>query len=554
MGTNINTYVKMKDVDNGVISIYRDETKTEINGVTYTGYGMVASKYNDNKSMMYVDAYGGWIDVSNVTIVEERPVTEPINTGITIVPATISNLNIETGGGDSNNEVVSSDSSGTGSIIGMPYQFMSRVDRRLDDTGFGRKYREKIASRDNFVYFTPGKQVFMPGAKSDERATILANLADMAAGSSPEAIIQSSGRYYGLEEDTSSYYRYVNAACNSVAILMGIGDERVTIGNYTSVLRDFNWQSAKNNSYLNDLQGINHIVVYPDSLNSISEDFGNSTRESSLVSQVNGYSDTIKEINYFMNGSADSPYAQMLNDESFNSTLSGIQNTINNFTGGQGVLQAMLGNSTTILSGGKLVFPELWNDSDYDRSYSIDIKLRTPDADELSIYLNLIVPLIHLMALTAPRDFDAATSSNGYVAPFLIRAYSRALFNIDLGIITSLSVTKGGEANWAAASNLPTSIDVSLTVKDLYKSMYMTKVESGLRNGLGLAKFVANDAEMEQLMNLAGVNMTEANMISKKMSLYSGLAAGKVTGLGDRIGNKLLSDFYNAAGKIFGSI
>lgn len=194
------------------------------------------------------------------------------------------------------------------------------------------------------------------------------------------------------------------------------------------------------------------------------------------------------------------------------------------------------------------------NDSDYDRSYSVDIKLRTPDADELSIYLNLIVPLIHLMALTAPRDFDAATSSNGYVAPFLIRAYSRALFNIDLGIITSLNITKGGEANWAAASNLPTSIDVSLTVKDLYKSMYITKVESGLRNGLGLAKFVANDAEMEQLMNLAGVNMTEANMISKKMSLYSGLAAGKVTGLGDRIGNKLLSDFYNAAGKIFGSV
>ena len=45
MSTNINTYVKIKNNGDGVINIYRDETKAETNGITYAGYGMTASKY-----------------------------------------------------------------------------------------------------------------------------------------------------------------------------------------------------------------------------------------------------------------------------------------------------------------------------------------------------------------------------------------------------------------------------------------------------------------------------------------------------------------------------
>ena len=69
MSTNIITYVKIKNNGDGVINIYRDETKAETNGITYAGYGMTASKYNDDKSMMYIDAYGGWVETSNITVV-----------------------------------------------------------------------------------------------------------------------------------------------------------------------------------------------------------------------------------------------------------------------------------------------------------------------------------------------------------------------------------------------------------------------------------------------------------------------------------------------------
>ena len=166
-----------------------------------------------------------------------------------------------------------------------------------------------------------------------------------------------------------------------------------------------------------------------------------------------------------------------------------------------------------------MVFPELWSDSDYDRSYSIDIKLRSPDADDVSIFLNIIVPYIHLMALTAPRDMDGLANSNGYVAPFLVRAFSISMFSIDMGIITDLSITKGGEGNWTTGSGLPTSVDVSLTIKDLYKSMYMTKATLN-RNDSFFTKFIANDAEMEELMTLAGVQ-TQGISLERRWDILS---------------------------------
>lgn len=553
MATKIKQQVEIKK---DVVYVYRDETMTEIVGTIYKGYNIIATESNDTKDMIYSPSYGGWIKNSNVTVkktyeLQDMSVDENY---IAMVPSTIENVILPGSSSASVSELASASPTDLNAIIGMPYQFSANVDRRVGN--FGRKYTEKILNRDNFLYLMPGKQTFMPGASKDEVSAVFASLAEMATGQAeldPQSVIKTSSRYYGLEPDLHSYFKYVNAACRSVAILLDIGNEQVTVGGRTGKLATFDWQQALSNT-IGSLFGANgsHLVIYTDGFNQISEDFGNSTRESSLVSQVNGYSDTIKEMNYIMNGSADTPLGDLLQGEGVNSTLSSIQGSINSFTGGHGVLSAILGNSTTILSGGKLVFPQLYSDSSYDRSYTVDIKLRSPEADELSLYLNIIVPYIHLMCLTAPRDFDSVYSSNGYIAPFLVKAYFRSLFNIDLGIVTSLSISKGGEGNWSSTSNLPTSMDVSLSITDLYKSMYVSPVNSiiGGDGDLGLAKFVANDAEMEQLMNLAGVNTTEINF-DLKTRMLAGLAAGNVADLVRSPGNKLNEQFYKIMHNIF---
>jgi putative transposase len=135
-------------------------------------------------------------------------------------------------------------------------------------------------------------------------------------------------------------------------------------------------------------------------------------------------SDTAKEIQ-FIAGNALGTQVDALSNENYSETLSSINSVIDNYLAGSSVLKGLSGNMTTVLSGGKLVFPELWSDSDCSRSYDIDLKLRSPDCDSVSVYMNIIVPFIHLLAMTAPRQMSA----NGYSAPFLVRAFYKGCFN-----------------------------------------------------------------------------------------------------------------------------
>lgn len=541
-------------VKNPYVNVYRDSSKDSIVGLTYGGYQTNVTEVSPDKQYYYAPSYGGWIAAENITIVQNT--TSPIDNE-TIIPVPITRTTdilaeqkLTTGMNDSSTSVLAGlAATDLGGIFAMPYQFMPSVDRRLGDNenGVGRKYAEKIAARGNLLYLTPGKQTFMPGVSASQRSSVLGALFDDSGYGPSEVntIIERDSRYYGFENDWKTYFKYVNIACTSTATLMGIEEVEVTVGTQGKrPIKSIDWSQARpSDARFNTMLGLNeNLLFYVDGLNSISDSYSNNTRESSLVSMINGPSDLAKEINFITNfGNDKSMIAALANEDEYRSTFSEIQSTIDQFTSGTGVLNAVLGNYTTVLSGGKLIFPEIWNDSDYDRSYSIDIKLRSPEADDVSIFLNIIVPLIHLMALTAPRDFDGTANSNGYVAPFLVRAFFRSLFNVELGIITDLSVNKGGEGNWAATTNLPTSVDVSITIKDLYKSMYMTGM--GM-DDIGYAKLLSNDAEMEQLMTLAGVS-SNILLPSDKINLASSLVNNKLTNVINRGLTSLFNDASN---------
>ena len=164
---------KQLTVKNAVVYVYRDESMKEIIGTTYVGYGLVATELNDEKTMMYSPAYGGWISNDNVTITKTYNVSDTtVNTDyISLVPNTIENIVAPALNGPSDLSLLNASTSDLNAIIGMPYQFLDRVDRRIGN--FGRKYSDKILTRDNFLYLMPGKQIFMPGATSSDKANLV---------------------------------------------------------------------------------------------------------------------------------------------------------------------------------------------------------------------------------------------------------------------------------------------------------------------------------------------------------------------------------------------
>ena len=426
-------------------------------------------------------------------------------------------------------------------IYGIPYQFMETVDRRMGETSFGRKYAEKIVGRMPLLFLTPGKQAFMTEFNKSDKKSVLNKLVDVALNkdnkTSLDKILSRTGRYYTFEFAYKEYFEYVNPMCNITAKLLGLASTVIDIGGYSAKLGVFDWSKVLNSSFKSYFSASENIVFYVNSNTSVSESFSNDTRESSLVSTVNGLSDGAKEIQFLLGATTGNQIAA-LNSENYEATLSSINDVIDNYLNGSGVLKGLAGNMTTVLSGGKLVFPELWSDSDFSRSYDVDIKLRSPDRDPLSLYLNIIVPYIHLLAMTAPRQLNP----NGYSSPFLVRAFYKGLFNVDMGIITNLSVTKGKEMSWSD-NGVPTEMDISLTIKDLYTSMFIS-------NNKDIGQMINNTALMDYLSNLVGLNLSKPE-VTRQLETYAMLIGARVAQYPNKIWTGFEQNISNMLQKLY---
>ena len=192
----------------------------------------------------------------------------------------------------------------------------------------------------------------------------------------------------------------------------------------------------------------------------------------------------------------------------------------------EGLLGALAsGISSTVIQGGKLMFPEIWSDSSYSRDYNINIKLVSPDNDDYSIFLNILVPLVHIISLVAPHNVDV----NGYISPFIVRVFYKGVFSCPMGLIQSVSFTKGGEGNWSQ-SGLPTVVDVSISVKELYSTMSIGQSSTGME---------VNTSQMDYLANLCGINIMEPDL-RRQFYLWNTLhgpesVIRQIKGLDDRL-------------------
>lgn len=397
-------------------------------------------------------------------------------------------------------------------IFGMPYQFSNIVDPPIESSGsstkmsknsrdtIGRKFSQKIFSVAPILFLSPGEPKFMDGYGKKAKAAMAQRFT--AGGDDDNSGEEfDDGRYYSFISNFPEYKKYVNVALRALALFMGIGDVKVVppgTNKSAMALKNIDIENYMNNSFTK-LFGTQCVVpFYLDADNAITETFGNSTTESIISQTVNGFSQSAREIQFIM-GSKDAGGVL----SSIGSAVTDVASNITSALGdvadvlaGKNLITRVTNELTTIVSGGKIVFPEIWSDSEFDKSFDISIKLRSPDPDPVSIFLNVYMPIILLVSMAAPRQIG--NSSNSYESPFLVRATYKSIFNCDLGMITSLSISKGGQGNWNILGQ-PVSADITLSIKDLYSSMFISK-----RMGL-----ICNTAQMDYLATMAGVDLNE---------------------------------------------
>ena len=423
-------------------------------------------------------------------------------------------------------------------IYGVPYQFMPSVDPKMDGTMFGQIYAEKIIARMPLLLLAPGKVNFTRAYKDKDSAaqSILAQIDNAVGVDELAQATNNAGRYYTFDYDYAEYYKYVNAMCMSGAYFLGIENAKIKVGDTYKNIKSVDWGSFGTDTFKKILSNREYVAFYVDSASQTNETLSNTTTESQLASKVNSFADTGREISFLLGATTGTEFANSYgSQELIDQAMATIQDISSQYLNGNKLFEDIGKNFATIACGGKLIFPEIWSDSDFSNSYDINIKLRTPDGDKLSWFLNIYVPLTHLICLTAPRE-ASDSGPNGYVTPFLVRGFYKGLFNCDMGIITSLSITRGREKAWTL-DGLPTEVDVSLELKDLYKMLSITSYTSA-------GSFVNNIGLMDYIANMCGININEPDF-TRSVEIYCMLKGYKLTHITTDIWHTIENDITN---------
>lgn len=473
-------------------------------------------------------------------------------------------------------------------VHGMPFQYTYLTDRRLNNNTayskepsgnfiksgnldmYGRMFAGDIAANTPICSIVPGTPVFLTNIKQslfgvDSNASnkerggwlpVLSQVTDFNIGDAIKSIIDQNDdkayQYYSMEVNTTEYFNFVNALCQTTARFMGLGN--VAYRNRSCTAFDwsnYNQAAEQDYSMFEEVAGMNNGISFAfDPMSSISDTLNNSTKESDLAGMLNGISEKARELEFMLGTGGisldivnSSDYEAALASVS-DGVLSGIRNPLS-------VISSFISNTT---HGMNVRFPELWSDSSLTRSYDIDMKFITPYATQFCKWRYVIVPFLHLFCLAAPQSKDTIMN---YSRPFLIKAYSRGYFNVEMGLIDSIQWKRYGEGDMISEDGVPTEIDVSISFHDLYQQLAISLFHGAegsekdiAMNMQRIAVFFNNSGLMDMLGSLSGVNTNRFNL-GEKLSLFASTAIGAFSATGsnvlshisDRVRNSSLMKF-----------
>lgn len=204
------------------------------------------------------------------------------------------------------------------------------------------------------------------------------------------------------------------------------------------------------------------ICYRVDSGTSISESFSNSVGESDIQNKINGLAASGRASSFsFANGN--------ISDNLIAQTVEGALGAAKSFV--SGALDGIGMSGLAVLAGGAFVdIPKHWQNSVADLpKATYTIKLHSPYNNPISQLINIYVPLAGLLAGALPLS----TGPQSYTSPFLVEYYDKGRCQTRLGIIDSLSITRGtGNTGWTSDGHA-LGIDVSFTIIDMSSVLHM---------------------------------------------------------------------------------
>ena len=383
-------------------------------------------------------------------------------------------------------------------IGGMPRAPLPSSDRPVYEGGPGRTYLEHHLKHGTMITFSPGRYNWK--LFKDEKDAIL-NITDAANS----AVDFTQGLYRKVMSGNLAQFVY-----EPVAYRAAVGYANMMAVFFLGI-DGINIRLGKNNKNLGQMTPSDWAVVGEN----VKGLFGNGTvgniekngrnKQNFVSFYVDG---SIEVSDNISNSVGSSRVKEAVQAMEGNNMLGEIMRKFFNEKGtSSNVVMALVGNP---------IIPDVWQDTVYDRSYSVTIKLVAGYGDPISILLDIIVPLNQILMLALP------VGTGGFImSPFVLKAFSSGGINSEGCIISDVSITRN--MNTLNDFRMPTELEVTLQIRDLNPRIFREK------DGFAKATSFMNTAYTPFIATLAGMN-TATLPLSKKSELdliFSNLAGGQ---------------------------
>lgn len=242
--------------------------------------------------------------------------------------------------------------------------------------------------------------------------------------------------------------------------------------------------------FATDLAGVNvkedakarGFKVWVEKGTSISESIDNSYTRSVLEDAVKNASGIVKQARFLGQGlglaNAEKSTSQVVSDS--NEQAESVGNIAN--------------IASRTLSGATFDFPQIFDESKFNRSYEISFKFTSPYGDDRSVMSYVLLPFLFLLTCALPKQ----EGPSGHTSPFLLQVDAPGFFSCPMGAITSFSFRKGGDEMLFNNRGLPLVIEGSMSITDLYSNLSLP---------LSYAQFATNFGTSAFLNTLGGLSL-----------------------------------------------
>ena len=258
----------------------------------------------------------------------------------------------------------------------------------------------------------------------------------------------------------------------------------------------------------NTFQNKSYMQFYCDaSAATGSESLSNETSPPSFKQTLDSAGQTVKELAFLTSaGGMDTEHLQQLGDAAL-SKLGDITGTVGLSEGNSGVgslVSRLLSSGKSIIRGENIMMPNIWTGSSNSKSYSLTFKFKAVYGNRLSVYMDVIVPTLHCVALAYPR----ATTANSFTSPPLLKVYQKGCWTSNLAICSGIEISKQDVKEAFSVDDICTEVTVTMQIQDLYTDIALTPANDPVM-------FINNTSLVEFLGTTCGMDLVQPQLRAK---------------------------------------